>query len=306
MLMFYRGPGVGRKHKAARRAHALRFVPSDPTGTSVTRLETRALAIPAFYRFPLGSTQDNGQAVATAQVFGNPTVVDSQMFNANASKIVTAGTGTMTSTSTANIIDVADPAPPSSPVGGATISMNSALENRWSGTTRTGQAALSTGAGNRNYQIASSGGDLNGWFVNETATIQYSGLPNAIVPAMFQGVTTALGTPSIALTVNGLSTMTAVNVGSYNGGAAFNPTVTPVAAAWTNNGVQYTLSASGSSLILTAKTPLPTLSLATTNPVAGIGWAVGFTSSIGIQAGPGSGDFSQTYSFHYDAYISNI
>lgn len=296
-----------RSAKASRKARNRRFVPESPAGQSTARLEGRALAAPAFYRYPYGDYREaNDNTWSTG-----PGGINVGEFSSSADlHLVINPTNSYTGEVSTFITDVGDPAPPNSPVGAETISMGAAADLNWTGDMVTTNGDEAQFGGARNYQIAHNGsGSGTGWSVFETLQVNYSGPTSAeLIRSMTIGVQLNFNTPGMTVTLQGGGGnnnygFTGFNIDGLAGTAGQGGSFT------TAGGTQVTYATSGASAFFTARTPLGAIPGATTNPVGGIGWGVNFNGHMGFSAKflvPGTTTMKQNFSMSYGAAFSNV
>jgi hypothetical protein len=282
------------------KARSRRFVPESPTGESTAKLEGRFLTAPAFYRYPPGSPAEAGDQ-AIAQVAGGTPVVG--QYTATATGTVATPNGTIIGTSTVAIVDFADSSPPNAPVPNYSVSLDSTTTISWTGTGPGAQIGMNT-AGSRAYQIADDGtGPLTGWEVVENYSITYTPPGPGSINRQFLNEGTNLATPGLTVTTGGLDVFTTVKVFGTNLAVPSSGTTTGPA------GSSITYSLSGTTANFTSTTPLPALTVATTNPVAGgIAWPVAFNTALGMPGGtmPGVDSLHDSLTTNYGASFVHV
>lgn len=280
--MFALSRRLAHRKNASRKQPNRRFIPQDVLGKPMLRLEDRALAAPAFWRFPLGSLQDaTSWVTATAQAVQGQTNGMGDMNYAAASETNTVPTSTLNIISTSEIPDLPDPAPPTAPVGNYSISFGVTSEVDWMGSQADGNGGAARTTGFRQYQIATDGGSTTGWSVFEHVNLIYSAPTSLEISAQFLMMATNVATPGINLAAGGANTLGAfiINGTQIAAGASGS-----IINSGTGQVIHFT--STPASIDIMAWTPQGALNVANTNPVVGNAWNVQYTTDLGMQALP--------------------
>lgn len=266
-----------------------------------------------FYRYPEGTEAEAGdkvtsQATTTGEIWTSTTTSPAE-FSSSAS--MTAGNGpqqtataSVTGMTSGTAVDVADPDPPNSPVGVASISMDTTSQIQYQGFPGFLEEDLNS-TGYRSYQIAvSPGHSVSGWSVSETYTISlYNAPPPSVLNPMYAGMRADLITPTLAIAVKGTDVINTVvidgvGVKSTQGGSP-GGMVAP-------DGAIITYTWGPTSVNISATTPLSDVGVANTNPVSGFSWPVseaGQVMLVGAADGTGSVQLQSNLNTHYGASI---
>lgn len=270
------------RNNASRKQPNRRFIPLDVLGNPMLRLEDRALAAPAFWRFPLGSPQDAGNSVtATAQAVRGQAYSAGDMNNAAASETNAIPTSTLNITSISEIPDLPDPAPPAAPVGNYSISFSVTSEVAWSGNQADGNGGAARTTGFRRYQLATNGGSTAGWSVFEHVNLNYTAPTSLQLTPNWLELNALVATPGINLAATGTNTLDPFTINGTQIAAGASGSIIN-----SNTGQIIHYTSTSVAIDIMAWTPQGALNVATTNPVVGTAWNVQYSTDVGMQAMP--------------------